>query len=110
MERMRRPLAEVGQAAAGHAESKGGTTMSYTYTKIDPCATSSIPYSDGSCPHCGMMHKTTCPRIKAIEYGPDGRVRRIEFHEQRTVQPVGTLFEAFAGLPDKHQHTDRRWG
>lgn len=32
------------------------------------------------CPHCGMIHETTCPRIKAIEYNADGSVRRIEFH------------------------------
>jgi hypothetical protein len=33
-----------------------------------------------NCPHCGMIHQTTCPRVKAIEYNPDGTVRRIEFH------------------------------
>ena len=33
-----------------------------------------------TCPHCGMMHETTCPRIKAIEYNADGSVKRIEFH------------------------------
>lgn len=34
-----------------------------------------------SCPHCGMIHQTTCPRIKAIEYNQDGiTVKRIEFH------------------------------
>jgi hypothetical protein len=27
-----------------------------------------------------MIHQTTCPRVKAIEYNPDGTVRRIEFH------------------------------
>lgn len=32
------------------------------------------------CPHCGMIHETTCSRIKAIEYNADGSVRRIEFH------------------------------
>lgn len=33
-----------------------------------------------NCPHCGMIHQTTCPRIKAIEYNTDGSVRRVEFH------------------------------
>jgi hypothetical protein len=33
-----------------------------------------------NCPHCGMIHQTTCYRIKAIEYHPDGSVSRIEFH------------------------------
>lgn len=33
------------------------------------------------CPHCGLVHETTCARIKAIEYQPDGvTVKRIEFH------------------------------
>ena len=33
-----------------------------------------------TCQHCGMIHDTTCPRIKAIEYHPDGSTKRIEFH------------------------------
>ena len=33
----------------------------------------------GACPHCGMFHTTTCPRIAAIEYHPDGTVKRVEF-------------------------------
>lgn len=37
---------------------------------------------DPKCPHCGMQHTTTCPRIKAIEYHTDGvTVKRIEFHD-----------------------------
>jgi len=32
-----------------------------------------------NCPHCGMIHRTTCPRIAAIEYHPDGSVKRVEF-------------------------------
>ncbi len=31
------------------------------------------------CDHCGLIHETTCPRIKAIEYNPDGTIRRLEF-------------------------------
>ena len=33
------------------------------------------------CPHCGLIHQTTCQRIKAMEYNPDDSVKRIEFHE-----------------------------
>ncbi len=34
-----------------------------------------------SCPHCGAIHATTCPRIRRIEYADDGvTVRSIEFH------------------------------
>lgn len=32
-----------------------------------------------TCPHCGMIHTTKCPLIKAIEYFPDGTVKRVEF-------------------------------
>jgi hypothetical protein len=32
------------------------------------------------CPYCGMFHDTTCQRIKAIEYYPDGSQKRVEFH------------------------------
>ena len=40
----------------------------------------------GTCPHCSgngiqTIHGGTCPRIKAIEYHPDGTTKRIEFHE-----------------------------
>lgn len=39
-----------------------------------------------TCPHCGMIHQTTCPRIKAIEYNQDGvTVKRIEFHAPQQV-------------------------
>ena len=41
----------------------------------------STGYNDPTrCPHCGMFHATTCPRVKAVEYHPDGSVRRVEFH------------------------------
>lgn len=29
------------------------------------------------CPHCGLVHKTTCPRIVEIEYRKDGSVKKI---------------------------------
>lgn len=39
-----------------------------------------------ACPHCGMIHQTTCPKIKAIEYHENGvTVRKIEFHSPRPV-------------------------
>ena len=33
-----------------------------------------------ACPHCGMIHSTTCPRIRKIEYHADGTTKAIEFH------------------------------
>jgi hypothetical protein len=39
-----------------------------------------------NCPHCGMIHQTTCPRIKSIEYHENGvTVKRIEFHAPEPV-------------------------
>lgn len=33
------------------------------------------------CPHCGMVgHVGKCPLVSAIEYFPDGRVKRVEYH------------------------------
>jgi len=31
------------------------------------------------CKWCGMVHDIKCPAVKAFEYYPDGRIRRIEF-------------------------------
>lgn len=31
------------------------------------------------CHHCGSFHQGGCPRVKAIEYYPDGTVRRVEY-------------------------------
>ncbi len=40
----------------------------------------------GTCPHCSgpfnaVYHTGACPRIKAIEYHPNGTLKRIEFRE-----------------------------
>lgn len=32
------------------------------------------------CGHCGTVHIGACPRIKAIEYHPNGTVARVEYH------------------------------
>lgn len=41
-----------------------------------------------TCQHCGQFHKTTCPRIKALEYFPDGTVRRVEFYDPKSADAV----------------------
>lgn len=34
-----------------------------------------------ACEWCGVIHLTSkCPQVKAIEYHPNGRVKRVEFH------------------------------
>lgn len=42
--------------------------------------------STGTCGFCSsatnyVFHQGRCPQIKAIEYHPDGTIKRIEFHE-----------------------------
>lgn len=32
------------------------------------------------CGYCGGYHLAVCPRVKAIEYHPNGMVARVEFH------------------------------
>jgi hypothetical protein len=31
------------------------------------------------CGHCGLYHGAVCPRIRAIEYYPDGSLKRVEY-------------------------------
>jgi hypothetical protein len=31
------------------------------------------------CAHCGVYHSGRCPQVKAIEYYPNGNIKRIEF-------------------------------
>lgn len=39
------------------------------------------------CKICGNYHSTQCPWIKAIEFYPDGKVKRTEFHAALPVVP-----------------------
>lgn len=38
------------------------------------------------CRYCGTYHGVRCPSVAAIEYHPDGTVRRVEF-----VQPLAAV-------------------
>lgn len=40
-----------------------------------------------TCAHCGLVHILggLCPTIKSIEYYPDGRVKRVEYHDESKV-------------------------
>jgi hypothetical protein len=35
--------------------------------------------TDQKCQYCGLIHGAKCPSVKAIEYNPDGSVKRVEF-------------------------------
>jgi hypothetical protein len=36
---------------------------------------------EGQCRWCGRWHGPVCPRVQAIEYHPDGTVKRVEFRQ-----------------------------
>lgn len=38
------------------------------------------------CPHCGLRHMTTCPRIRSIEYFESGQVKRVELHDRQAAK------------------------
>jgi hypothetical protein len=43
------------------------------------------------CPHCGpgVLHVGgPCPRVRAVEYYPDGRVKRVEYHDPVPLLPI----------------------
>lgn len=46
------------------------------------------------CGHCGYSHCGPCPRIKAIEYHPDGTIKRIEYVDApRSYEPSSPIIE-----------------
>lgn len=34
-----------------------------------------------TCPYCSAYHTAMCPKVKAIEYHPNGTVKRVELHD-----------------------------
>lgn len=48
-----------------------------------------------TCQYCGMTHTATCPKIRAIEYYPDGTIKRVEFHN-----PVPNVLSTFPLNPN----------
>lgn len=51
--------------------------------------------ASSNCRYCGMLHPgPMCPYVRAIEYHPDGSVKRVEFAE-----PHRHIFGAFPGNP-----------
>jgi hypothetical protein len=45
-------------------------------------STTGIPNTNTmNCQWCGMIHNGTCPKVAAIEYHPNGAVKRVEFFD-----------------------------
>jgi hypothetical protein len=45
-------------------------------------------WGNNYCPHCHQYHTGICPYVKAIEYYPDGTVKRIEYHNNTQGNPI----------------------
>lgn len=52
------------------------------------------------CQHCGLIHGATCPLIAAIEYYPDGSVKRIEFRSNVSTVVGGYVAEPGVSIVD----------
>lgn len=44
-------------------------------------ATQDWKYVPFICPFCQQYHTANCPKVKALEYWPNGTLKRIEYHE-----------------------------
>ena len=51
--------------------------MSYELTT----APHTTAYWITTCRWCGCSHTGVCPRVRAIEYHPNGQIARVEFHD-----------------------------
>lgn len=52
-----------------------------------------------TCRWCGWAHAGVCPRVKAIEYHPNGEVKRVEFFDSAFGQVIANVSIA----PSKHE-------
>ena len=52
-----------------------------TLTQMSPCG------------YCGQWHDNVCPRVKAMEYHPDGTIKRVEFHPTSWATSLGDVVE-----------------
>lgn len=55
----------------------------------------------GKCRYCGGFHMAKCPLVRAIEYFPDGTVKKVEFHAPEPI-PIETSV-----TPGKYETTWR---
>lgn len=55
-----------------------------------------------ACQHCGGVHARNCPAVQEIEYGEDGKVRRVKFwpHGQWPADQVLWLTEVQEAAKD----------
>jgi hypothetical protein len=62
------------------------------------------------CPRCGGGHAHgECPDVRAIEYYPDGRVKRVEYFEGTGRRLTGTVTVTWAKTPLPDDAIVRDW-
>jgi hypothetical protein len=49
-----------------------------------------------SCMHCGGWHSRACPRIRAVEWHPNGNLAKVEYWPFAEVNWDGVLFDDVA--------------
>ncbi len=49
--------------------------------------------SGGPCAHCGGYHSRACPRVKRIEWHPNGLISSVEFWPDHEVNWDGVVFD-----------------
>lgn len=55
---------------------------------------------DPTCHHCGGIHARACPRVRRMEFHPNGVVAAVEFWSHRETDWTGVVFEDQAGHED----------
>lgn len=46
-----------------------------------------------SCPHCGgWPHQGVCPMVQAVEYHPDGTIKRVEYKTSKDYDSTNTTW------------------
>lgn len=59
--------------------------MTVSWTR-DDTSTLDMRHSPGACPWCSSQYQATfhaepCPRVKSIEFHPDGGIKQVELRE-----------------------------
>lgn len=62
-----------------------------------------------TCPHCGNAHSGQCPRVKAIEYYPDGKIKRVEYKEDAPVPYADWTYRPYPWYPYPFMPTYPTW-
>lgn len=88
------PNPQESAAALGHLNmlSAARAAAGRSLTEDDLAKLDELP-GGGRCSHCGGIHARSCPRVKRMEFHPNGIVAAVEFWPHDRVNWEGVLFE-----------------